>query len=70
MKGPFIVIFKDYFDITHTWIVMAQTAEEAIEKVEIQYGYPIKEIVDSYTTLNLLRQDWRLLAMGEIEWVI
>lgn len=54
MKGPFIVKFLDYFNLEHSYLVWAQTSEEAIVKVKELYEYPIKEVVESYLDLH----DW------------
>lgn len=47
MKGPFTVIYKDYFGEVHKTIVWAQTSEEAIKIFERKQEY-FYEIIDAY----------------------
>lgn len=65
MKGPFMVIFLDYFGFEHAYAVCAQSSEEAIKKVETMYIYPVREVVDAYFDYDLIRDGYFL--EGEIE---
>lgn len=41
MRGPFAVIFEDYFGIEHTFHAWANSADEAIRQAEAAFEYPM-----------------------------
>lgn len=45
MKGPFIIVYKDYFGFEHKAWAWAQTADEALRIFEHTHDYPVSEIL-------------------------
>jgi len=52
MRGPFRVIFLDYFGFKHEYVIFAQSSNEAINRLYELYLYPIKEVIDVYLDID------------------
>lgn len=56
MKGPFKIVYLDFFGLEHITHVWAQTAKEAIKAFEKALVYPIREIVSVEIDVELWRK--------------
>ena len=53
MKGPFVIIYKDHFDVRHKKVIFAHTAEEAIKLFERIHEYVV-EIIDVFLDYDIM----------------